>query len=63
MATTPVCRVMLLWSCGRLVAQGQLCHGSCHVHGHQHDAARKSVIPVSDEGAFWGVMGCSCFTF
>ncbi|PAW17645.1 hypothetical protein CKJ90_22910, partial [Klebsiella pneumoniae] len=33
--------------------------GSCGVHGHQHDIARKSSIPVSDEQAFWGVLGCS----
>lgn len=44
-------------------AQIHQCCGSCNVHGHQHDAARKSAIPVSDEGAFWGVMGCSCFAF
>ncbi|HID0970149.1 TPA: hypothetical protein ACXDEI_005223, partial [Klebsiella pneumoniae] len=24
---------------------------------------RKSSIPVSDEQAFWGVLGCSCFAF
>ena len=38
--------------------QGMLC-----VHGHQHDIARKSSIPVADEQAFWGVLGCSCFAF
>lgn len=46
-----------------MTAQVHQCCGSCHVHGHQHDAARKSTIQVSDEGAFWGVMGCSCFAF
>lgn len=46
-----------------MLAQVHQCCGSCGVHGHQHDAARKSSIPVSDEGAFWGVMGCSCFAF
>lgn len=46
-----------------MAAQVHQCCGSCNVHGHQHDAARKSAIPVSDEGAFWGVMGCSCFAF
>jgi hypothetical protein len=39
------------------------CCGSCGVHGHQHDIARKSAIPVADEQAFWGVLGCSCFAF
>ncbi|WP_151995547.1 amidohydrolase [Buttiauxella massiliensis] len=46
-----------------MTAQVHQCCGSCNVHGHQHDAARKSTIQVSDEGAFWGVMGCSCFAF
>ncbi|WP_159567115.1 amidohydrolase [Budvicia diplopodorum] len=39
------------------------CCGSCNVHGHQHDIARKSSIPISDETAFWGAFGCSCFAF
>lgn len=46
-----------------MMAQVHQCCGSCGVHGHQHDVARKSSIPVADEGAFWGVMGCSCFAF
>ena len=46
-----------------MMAQVHQCCGSCNVHGHQHDTARKSAIPVADEGAFWGVMGCSCFAF
>lgn len=47
---------------GAIVQMHQCC-GSCGVHGHQHDIARKSSVPVSDEQAFWGVMGCSCFAF
>lgn len=39
------------------------CCGSCGVHGHQHDFARRSTIPVADDGAFWGALGCSCFAF
>lgn len=39
------------------------CAGSCDVHGHQHNAARLSPIPVSNYAAFWGVFGCSCFAF
>ncbi|HHN8406379.1 TPA: amidohydrolase [Morganella morganii] len=39
------------------------CCGSCHVHGHQHDIARKSSVPVADDNAFWGALGCSCFAF
>lgn len=46
-----------------MLAQVHQCCGRCGVHGHQHDTARKSSIPVSDEGGFWGVMGCSCFAF
>ncbi|MRT12832.1 amidohydrolase family protein [Enterobacteriaceae bacterium RIT711] len=46
-----------------MMVQVHQCCGSCNVHGHQHDTARKSAIPVADEGAFWGVMGCSCFAF
>ncbi len=39
------------------------CCGSCGVHGHQHDIARRSAVPVADDGAFWGALGCSCFAF
>ncbi|WP_394782269.1 amidohydrolase [Undibacterium sp.] len=39
------------------------CKGSCGVHGHSHDRARKSTVPVSDFSGFWGTMGCSCFAF
>ncbi|BAV06483.1 hypothetical protein SAMN05421788_107145 [Filimonas lacunae] len=39
------------------------CAGSCDVHGHDHDVARKSNVPVSNYTAFWGALGCSCFAF
>ncbi len=39
------------------------CAGSCGVHGHSHDVARCSNMPVSDHNSFWGVLGCSCFAF
>jgi predicted amidohydrolase YtcJ len=39
------------------------CIGSCGVHGHAHDRARKSDVPVSDFAGFWGALGCSCFAF
>ncbi|MFZ6644086.1 amidohydrolase [Undibacterium sp. TJN25] len=39
------------------------CIGSCGVHGHSHDRARKSSVPVSDFSGFWGTLGCSCFAF
>lgn len=39
------------------------CAGSCAVHGHDHDVARRSSVPASDLQSFWGAVGCSCFTF
>ncbi|MBH3252688.1 amidohydrolase [Serratia ureilytica] len=48
---------------GGVVSQAHQCCGPCGVHAHQHDIARRSSIPVSDENAFWGAFGCSCFSF
>jgi len=51
------------------VAQQQLllkvhcCAGSCDVHGHAHEKARLSNVPVNNYTAFWGALGCSCFAF
>jgi predicted amidohydrolase YtcJ len=41
------------------------CQGACTVHGHSHDFARRSNVPVSssDVTGFWGALGCSCFAF
>ncbi|WP_213989473.1 amidohydrolase [Sodalis sp. dw_96] len=39
------------------------CIGACGVHGHAHDNARRSAVPVSDHTGFWGALGCSCFAF
>ena len=39
------------------------CIGACGVHGHAHDSARRSAVPVSDHSGFWGALGCSCFAF
>jgi len=39
------------------------CRSACGVHGHAHDRARKSTVPVSDFAGFWGAFGCSCFAF
>ena len=44
-----------------VLSQAHQCCGPCGVHAHQHDIARRSSIPVSDENAFWGAFGCSCF--
>ena len=39
------------------------CHGACAVHGHAHQKALAAAMPVSDDKAFWGALGCSCFAF
>lgn len=39
------------------------CSGSCTVHGHQHNVARASNLPINNYNAFWGALGCSCFAF
>ena len=39
------------------------CSGACDIHGHNHDAARMSSVPVNNYTAFWGALGCSCFAF
>lgn len=46
-----------------VTAQVHCCAGSCNVHGHDHNNARLSNIPVNNYNAFWGVFGCSCFAF
>jgi hypothetical protein len=45
------------------VALPHQCSGPCGVHAHSHDRARKSTVPVSSVGGFWGAFGCSCFAF
>ncbi|MEN5017321.1 amidohydrolase [Erwinia sp. Eh17-17] len=44
-------------------SQPHQCSGPCGVHSHSHDVARRSGVPVSDDNAFWGALGCSCFAF
>lgn len=39
------------------------CSSSCNVHGHAHADAWAADLPVSDEKAFWGALGCSCWAF
>ncbi len=39
------------------------CAGACLVHGHNHNHARCSDVPVNDFKDFWGAFGCSCFVF
>ena len=37
--------------------------GGCGIHGHAHAHAWTAELPVSDEKAFWGALGCSCWAF
>ncbi len=46
-----------------VAALAHQCRGACGVHGHGHDRARRSNVPVSDFSGFWGAFGCSCFAF
>jgi len=46
-----------------MTQQVHQCSGPCGVHLHSHDTARRSDVPVSDDHAFWGALGCSCFSF
>lgn len=46
-----------------VTSQVHCCAGSCDVHGHDHNVARLSTVPVNNYTAFWGVFGCSCFAF
>src|SRR6195256_2610208 len=39
------------------------CAGACGVHGHAHANAWAANVPVSDDRAFWGALGCSCWAF
>ncbi|MBD8182208.1 amidohydrolase [Pantoea agglomerans] len=39
------------------------CSGPCGVHRHSHEIARGSSVPVAEDNAFWGALGCSCFAF
>lgn len=45
------------------MAQVHHCSGPCGVHQHAHDTARHAGVPVSNDNAFWGALGCSCFAF
>ncbi len=39
------------------------CAHACELHGHHHNIAWSTPIPVTDKvkNAFWGALGCSCF--
>ena len=39
------------------------CTHSCGIHGHKHGRAFSEAVGKSDQKAFWGVLGCSCWAF
>lgn len=38
-------------------------HAACGVHAHARARVWGGDVPVSDERAFWGALGCSCWAF
>lgn len=46
-----------------VTAHVHCCAGSCNIHGHDHNSARLSPVPINNYTAFWGALGCSCFAF
>jgi predicted amidohydrolase YtcJ len=39
------------------------CSNACNIHGHVHVRSWSANVPVSDDMAFWGALGCSCWAF
>ena len=39
------------------------CERACTIHGHAHARALAAAVPVADDKAFWGALGCSCWAF
>lgn len=60
---SPAMRAGLAASGGFARACHQGCNHGCSLHGHNHQIAWNSPIPVRDKGGFWGALGCSCFAF
>ncbi len=44
-------------------AAGRGAGNACGIHGHAHARAWTADLPVADEKAFWGALGCSCWAF
>jgi predicted amidohydrolase YtcJ len=36
---------------------------ACTIHGHEQARAWTADVPVADDQAFWGALGCSCWAF
>jgi len=61
---SPVINMPGYWRAGSPLHQRvHQCSGPCAVHGHHHEYARNSKMPVNNYQDFWGVFGCSCFAF
>lgn len=41
------------------------CASACALHGHHHQIAWTTPLPIAEnsKGGFWGALGCSCFAF
>lgn len=39
------------------------CTHRCTIHGHAHGRAYAEAVRPSEQKAFWGVLGCSCWAF
>jgi predicted amidohydrolase YtcJ len=39
------------------------CGSACGLHGHEHARSWAANLPVADDKAFWGALGCSCWAF
>lgn len=37
------------------------CANACTVHGHNHQTAWSSRLPIADLKSFWGALGCACW--
>jgi hypothetical protein len=37
------------------------CVNNCNIHGHGHERAWSSRLPIADLKSFWGALGCSCW--
>jgi predicted amidohydrolase YtcJ len=42
---------------------GSCCANTCALHGHHHNIAWQTPLPINEKAknAFWGALGCSCF--
>ena len=46
----------------RMAATGCGCASPCALHRHDHARGPSASVPVADLEAFWGALGCACWT-